>query len=138
MMSPVSSALRRRALLHRAARAVVAVSLAALVSACAGGSEPSEMAVNAPLVRNDPYPNVAADPARGASTPRSSAEVRQIEDRMMSLAAEQGSASRAGAQSSSVVEQMKALAKRNQSIAAGIEPPPADDVTPASTVAPTN
>lgn len=133
MMSPVSSAfLRRRALLGRSARAVVAASVLALLSACSGGNEPGDMAANTPLVRNDPYPNVAADPARGASAPRSSAEVRQIEDRMMSLAAEQGSASRAGGQSSSVVEQMKALAKRNQSMAAGIEPPPADDVQPSN------
>lgn len=133
MMSSVSSALlRRRAVLHRSARVLAAVSLVALLSACASSNEPGEMAANAPLVRNDPYPNVAADPARGASAPRSSSEVRQIEDRMMSLAAEQGSASRAGGQSSSVVEQMKALAKRNQSIAAGIEPPPVDPALPTN------
>lgn len=131
--SSLDAATARPSALARAARSVVAAGALVLLAACSGGTDASDMgAANATLVRNDPYPNVAADPARGATAPRSSAEVRRIEDRMMSLAAEQGSASRSGGQSTSVVDQMKALAKRNQSIAAGTEPPPADEAQPTN------
>lgn len=130
--SSLNASTARHSALARAARSAVAAGALVLLAACSGGTDASDMGANATLVRNDPYPNVAADPARGATAPRSSAEVRRIEDRMMSLAAEQGSASRSGGQSTSVVDQMKALAKRNQSIAAGAEPPPADEAQPTN------
>jgi hypothetical protein len=108
----------------------VAVALVLTLAACSGGSEPGDLAAaRTPLVHNDPYPNVAADPSRAATQPRSSAEVQQIQNRMMSLAAEQGNASRAaGPQPTSVVDQMKALARRNQSLAKDGDQPAPDGV----------
>lgn len=112
----------------RRLRAFAATTALVLLAACSTGGEVGDLNANATLVRNDPYPNVAADPARNATAPRSSSEVQRIEDRMMSLAAERGNNARGGADTPSVVEQMKALAKRNQSIAQG------EDVTETNSV----
>jgi hypothetical protein len=89
-----------------------------LLTACAGG-DAGELASsrNATLIRNDPYPNVAAEVSHPSSQPRSSAEVRRIENRMMSLASEQGAAPRSDGTSPTLVEQMKELARRNQTLA---------------------
>lgn len=106
------------------ARAALAVALVATLAACSGGTDASDVGAGgrtSALVQNDPYPNVAADPARGAKTPKTASEVRRIEDRMMSLANEQGNASRAPAATTSVVDQMKALAQQNRNRASGAD-----------------
>lgn len=121
MPSTARSALRRPGPF---ARAALAVALVATLAACSGGTDASDVGAGtrtSPLVQNDAYPNVAADPARNAKTPKTASEVRRIEDRMMSLANEQGNASRASASSESMVEQMKALARKNRDRASGVD-----------------